>query len=152
MDAAKRIEITDPDALDRAVDLAQHGPGAVLDEAGHDVAAVVSMETFRDLRRLREEEDVRLLAIRARELDEGRGDVLVLDGPLAVRQELAALPDELRKAATEVLLDLAQTLPEDATPYAGVPDAYRIARGPVVIYLRTVRPDEIDVLRIRANS
>lgn len=74
--------------------------------------------------------------------------------PLHVQQELKGLPPELRTAAGDILMDLAQdpTLPPDALPYADVPDAYRLARGPVVIYLRTIIPDMIDVLRIRPNS
>ncbi len=70
--------------------------------------------------------------------------------------DLRALPDELRKAAQDVLLDLlADPVPERATPYAGIPGAYRFDAGLIVIFYLVVDDDRggvLDVRRVRPNS
>lgn len=69
--------------------------------------------------------------------------------------ELRALPDELRKAAQDVLLELlSDPIPEHAVPYAQIPGAYRLDAGLIVVFYRLVDHDGgiIDIRRIRANS
>jgi hypothetical protein len=71
-------------------------------------------------------------------------------------QDLRALPDELRKTAQDVLLELlAVPIPEQAEPYAGIPNAYRLDAGLIVSFYLVIddgRGGVIDVRRVRPNS
>lgn len=88
-----RIDPNAPDAMDRAL-IAAHDEGSGLlayPDAEGPVAAVVSMDAYRDLRRLQDHEDRALVGNRAAALDAGDEDAIVLDGPAQVRHFLNVL-------------------------------------------------------------
>jgi hypothetical protein len=67
-----------------------------------------------------------------------------------VQAELRALPEHRRKAAREILMDLASDKAE-GSPYAGIHSAYRLEREDVVVfYLRA--GVGVDVLHVRPNT
>jgi hypothetical protein len=66
--------------------------------------------------------------------------------------ELDELPQQLRRAAIEALMDLAAGQQHGAKPFGGIPDSYLLLHNDVVLYYRLVGEEEIDVVRIRPNS
>lgn len=70
--------------------------------------------------------------------------------------DLRALPDQLRKVAQDIILELLRNpTPEQAEPYAGIPGAYRLDAGLIVTFYLVVDDDRggvIDIRRIRPNS
>ena len=67
-----------------------------------------------------------------------------------VQHELRDLPERHRKAAREILMDLAGDAAAGLA-YAGIPDAYRLEREDVIVFYRRTTAG-VDVLRVRPNT
>lgn len=92
----QRIDVDQAD-LAAVVGRADQTDTVLRDEAGDEVAAVISMAKYRELQRLRDEDELRTVRDLVEQADQARAagavppGVVVLDGPDDVRAYFAAM-------------------------------------------------------------